>query len=503
MKKLLIFVLLIICGHAFAGDWDFFQLNKTSYFAYSSYASTVIGGLRIDSVLSNGSETTFYLNKQFNPENPASCSQANLDQSYYYENSFFTDSIYQRNDTVFYFIYQSSLPFFFLPKASIGQSWDVVSTVSGNSYNTINFTCISNEPETFFGITDSVKTFSMTPNGTETNQTPISNFEFKLSKNYGLIKYLPFYDFLYHPANYDFTQYTTIGINSSTLASGFQVPRFEDYFHLAAGDIRLWLHDVRTDAIMVPDWTEYFRDSITQALITPDSVVYTFDRVIEDSGHVMIQSPGMTEVYRKTDFSYLKNCPPQNTGYAYNIPMYNPSIPGNAGLIVDPKPIAFTIDSLTGDSLYAFSFTSYAFFLDTIGCGIYQILDQDYYYSLNTNAGIIESCDNNHGSNCTKLVAYKINGVQAGNISLGISTGPKVESETMNAHYSNGLLTLNNLPDIVGSGYDYRIFNSIGKLLLSGHETHSVINFDGNSSGVYVIEINLNGKRKGLKFLVE
>jgi hypothetical protein len=41
------------------------------------------------------------------------------------------DSLLERNDTVFHFSNLSTLPFIFLPKAAVGQSWTVSPPIRG------------------------------------------------------------------------------------------------------------------------------------------------------------------------------------------------------------------------------------------------------------------------------------------------------------------------------------------------------------------------------------
>ncbi|MFT3884612.1 MAG: hypothetical protein QM724_04025 [Flavobacteriales bacterium] len=53
------------------------------------------------------------------------------------------DSLLVRNDTVLFYSNYSTTPFYFLPKAAVGQDWTVVSTFSSNTYNSIRITCTS------------------------------------------------------------------------------------------------------------------------------------------------------------------------------------------------------------------------------------------------------------------------------------------------------------------------------------------------------------------------
>jgi hypothetical protein len=105
------------------------------------------------------------------------------------------NSVYHRfawskfRDTVYFQSGPSAAtPFYFLPQ-SISRPKLVGDFIVAfaNGYNTITITCAMAGVQTFLGLTDSVKVFSLLPNGNSPGQLPISNQHIVLSKNYGLL----------------------------------------------------------------------------------------------------------------------------------------------------------------------------------------------------------------------------------------------------------------------------------------------------------------------------
>ena len=150
MKKVtLIFILIPLLAQA--ADWDLFRLHQSSYYKYPYYNSTNVGVQVMDSVKQNGNEDIFYFHRNLEYENAGQCYQSAYNSFPFPNGDYVTiDSLVQRNDTVYFEWYYSTLPFYFLPKAIVGQSWTVTSTYSGNDYNQITITCASIQEETFF-----------------------------------------------------------------------------------------------------------------------------------------------------------------------------------------------------------------------------------------------------------------------------------------------------------------------------------------------------------------
>lgn len=107
--------------------------------------------------------------------------------------------------------------FYFVKNASIGDSWDIISDFESTILDTITFTYTEIKDTTFLGLTDSVKIYTLSGNNS------IQNFQFILSKNYGLVKYVPFQQILYRNSTYRYIQMSLMDVKNSTLRSWITV----------------------------------------------------------------------------------------------------------------------------------------------------------------------------------------------------------------------------------------------------------------------------------------
>jgi hypothetical protein len=200
MKKIILLSSILLSVYICIADWDLFPYQQKSYFIKNtSYANNKIGVHIMDSIKVSGMDSILYFNRNLNLEGAGNCYDEAVNFVMYWggiNHAEFVDSLIKRNDTVFYYHNLNTTQFYFLPNSQPGDSWTIFTTYPGNTFNQITVTCISSQLETFLGITDSVKTYTLTPNGSSPNQTPISDFQIKLSKNYGLIEYVPFFLFM-------------------------------------------------------------------------------------------------------------------------------------------------------------------------------------------------------------------------------------------------------------------------------------------------------------------
>ena len=414
-------------------------------------------------------------------------------------NYFLIDSLIQRNDTLFYYSNLSTTPFFFLPNAGVGQNWTIYSDNINNDYDQITITCSDIHVETFFGITDSVKTFTMTPNGTSLNQIPVNNFEIKLSKNHGLINFVPFILFLFHPFFVDFTSSQLIGLDSLETWYGYRQPRFTDYFHLSAGDILLWEHHYIPVTVMDPPWSEFYRDSITNVISNTDSVVYTYNRTKKDTDNVISQFAGLTETFSKSEFEKIIMAPPNWVGFGNN--RYGQSLSTNTVLYWSTSFLKLNIDSISGDTITSFTFNSDAPEVDTTTCQINLASDLFYTFSIDTRAGITKYCHSNFDSDCTTLIGSKINGNQIGDITLSVNELYLSKINTLQIYPNpvNDILIISNYQKNKKS--DYQIYNNVGQLIKHESLQRSEIAVYNLKSGIYFIRIKTENEIKWGKFV--
>jgi hypothetical protein len=392
----------------------------------------------------------------------------------------FIDSLTKRNDTVFWHSNYSNLPFYFLTDAMPGQSWTITSTNSSNDYDQIVISCTSVQLQTFFGVTDSVKIFNMVPNGSRSNQVPVSNFQMSLSKNYGLLEFVPFYRFMYHPAGQNFYSLKLIGFENSTSQEGYQQPGFSNYFHLAPGDILLWHRYVNPDDITMPDYDVYYLDSITQSVITIDSVVYTFNRTIKDAAGVITQiNNDKISIYRN-QYEDILCSPPR--WLASGINQYS-----LYGSLWNSEDLLLQIDSINNDTITVFPFSIGQGFVTT-NCTPYFLIDLWNIVEFNSRSGVKKYCNMGFGSDCTELIGYKIDGIQNGGITLGLTN---LNVNNLISIYPNpvkDVLVISSERKELG---EIKIYNVIGKLLydkyMPGISTE--INVEKLTVGIYFIEV--------------
>ena len=279
MRKILLALGLCAIVPGWAQDWALFPLGTELYYSGNALPpDTTVELYLLDSVRNEGDEQVQLFNMQAWFATMGDCAASFADPIGLLGSLWPKDSLIVRNDTVFQYTAFGNAPFFFLPQAAIGQSWDVVSDFAGNDYDQITITCTAKEEHLVLGSADSVKIFTLTPNGASSGQLPISNFQMVLSKSHGLVEFVPFALFIHHPASVNFYTLQLTGAHGSNESAGFIRPGFNDFFHLQAGDALVWEYE-RYPADISQPWTHFYAsDSITSSLITDDSVTYHVQR---------------------------------------------------------------------------------------------------------------------------------------------------------------------------------------------------------------------------------
>lgn len=500
MKGISFGLMMLISLAVLSSDWDLFPFRQKTF-----YNNNVTGNYKyadlfvMDSIRVSGQDTVLFFRRNLNLQGAGNCYTSTLQAMPYTIDDFYNiDSLVQRRDTVFYHWNLSTKPFYFLPKASPGQSWTVISDYGLNDYNQITVTCSGVQLETFLGITDSVKTFTMTPNGSSSNQIPITNFVMKLSKNHGLIAFVPFVLFLYHPNTVDFTSLELIGLDSLGTEHGYKQPKFSDYFHLAVGDILLWKREVIPDWIISPAWSEYYRDSITQAVNTPDSVLYTFSRMKKDTDNIITQYSGLTTVFRKSELTNIVETPPCWIGFGNN--QFGQSFSVNHVLYWRSSFLELTIGSVNADTSTAYHFITDYSIVDTTDCMLYQAFDISSSFTIDTRAGVTQYCSNNFGSNCVTLIGSKIAGHQTGSITLSVNNPITATTNDLKI-YPNPSTDEICIDNLTHQKFGYQIYSATGQLFQQGICDDHKIDIAGLHSGLYFIRIQMNEKNIFGKFI--
>ena len=496
MKKLYALPLALICAFpAQAGVWDLFPLGQRSYFADLSQTPVAVDLSLMDSIRPDGADTKLYFKKKLGLEIIGECPSELIQQLPWLGNSFMIDSLVERDDTVIFASQFSVTPFYFLPKAAVGQSWMVTSTYSYNTYDQITITCTGIEQRTFLGVTDSVKTFALAANGTAAGQTPISEFQIALSKEHGLIEFIPFAQFLYHPAYTDFRSFKLISIESAGIIQGYRQPDFQDYFHLSAGDVLVWRSINDPDDPVQPSTITYQRDSITSSEITQDSVTYTSDGFYLNVDNSVTQYTGALKHYYRSDLAKFLNAAPNSrvlgTGPYFSGP--DNMVWGTGQLHLSPATNG--IDTIT-----SFAFGTDASTLDTTDCTFHSSWDLGFGWSFDTRAGLNEYCTYFFGVNCTTLIASQIGGEQIGDIALSINRSDASEQSPW--VYPNPATDRVFLRDeVLTSGATYAIYDGLGHQVKSGEISERGIQVQLLPKGLYVMHIIQGGRTIAARFV--
>jgi len=494
MKKFIL-ILIFISVKSFSADWDLFPLGQRSFYNYPFSNKMSMELYVMDSVVQNGTSQSQLFRKKLPNMNFGSCNTDSLYmrdwQSY---SDLHIDSLSNFGDTTFYNSFETTSTFYFVNNATIGQSWTIASLYPGNGYS-ITITLDSLVVETFLGITDSVKVYSMTPNGTIFGQTPISNFKMKLSKNYGFIEFVPFIQYLVHPSSVNFFSMQLIGLDNGSVRTGYIQPEFLDYFHLSIGDILYWEDYHHPDNIMNPTYTQYFRDSITDVFISPDSVVYTFDRMIEDRFNVITLHPGWQEVFRKNEFGPLVEAAP--VWYAFegtDNPDYYYFWKSNEVILLE--------DSTTGDTISEVSLRSemYPFIPSTCELGF----SVDYLEELivNTKVGVSRyGFYLNSSEHSQTLTGYRISGVQSGNITLDADEIVVSSQLSIFPNPSKEYISISANGNI--SNAVYFIYSLDGKNIKTGDYNGGEISLKEFVPGIYFVKLISKNKNYIGRFVKE
>lgn len=278
---------LSVCGQ----EWHLFPEGQMNHYLD---ANGQLHSLRCDTILAREGiethlfpritgvpETCYWQNRAwlFSPEHFL------IDSLVYYPDSLIFDQIFS-NDTIHLSIRYNAIP---------GESW----RFSENPL--LNATCTSVGIEDILGISDSVKYFSF--------QTVIyGDVEFKLAKSLGLIRYIPF-DAMFRESGGPAPYRELAGFENGELHKGLQIPGFSDYFHLSAGDMRLWELQLLDDSGS-GDWIiNYYLDSISEVTLTTDSVIYRIKRkVFGQFGHYL-ESKSVSERRFRSDYEVFMGTP--------------------------------------------------------------------------------------------------------------------------------------------------------------------------------------------------
>lgn len=477
-----------------AQDWALFPLGQRSWFRYTAgWNGPAISMHLMDSVKPAPDGAVLYFRRSLDVPGAAGCTSELLATDFYTaeHDPDPIDSLFVRNDTVFFHHHEVNEPFLFLPKAGIGQSWTITSSFPGNTYDQITITCASIEEETFFGLTDSVRTFTMEANGSIAGQTPVSDFTMRLSKHHGLLQLVPFNSFLIHPGYVDFMALPLVGFEHAAGGHGFTQPGFHDYFHPEVGDILLWEEDFVPPSIEDQPWTRYRRDSITSVSITADTVQYSYDRTTLMETGALFHNSGLTTTFtRAVEGQLVENAPhrpyvDQDHLVWYNGPLY-----------IGQHPVTF-------DSIITIRLNNWGHYLQPDPCEVFQMTDGGEDLELNTLAGLVRSCIHfSSGHRCNTLIGWRMDGLTYNDIALGAMELPLfTEGFTLAPNPVSSHLELKGLRSM--GPVRYEIIDASGATVGTGRLEGNMVGVSSLKPGMYVLHLHSGQATTQARFVKE
>lgn len=490
-KYLLIFsALCLITSNLKADDWDLFPFGQRSlYLSDKPYIGEYrnIQLISQDSIEVQGDSIIQYFNRKIYDYQIDTCDMHAIANELNYSvfpNSFLVDKIIQNNNTLFYESPTSNQPFKFYQHAQQGDSWVVTSDDPINEFDEITFYCDAIIVENFLNLTDSVKVFSLTSNGYSYGQTPISDYTFKLSKNYGLIEFVTFSSIMRHPPFAEFESLELISIEIEENKIGYN-KSFEDFFHLQAGDVLLWEKTSLNYDVTVIE--KQYLDVITNAFISSDSVIYTINRTTNNYTTNPVNQTyqtGLLKKFYKSDFSdAFESLPYTITPHNFSPSFYfyggqnsNEELSGpwsNVGM-------SFEIDQSIQDTIFNLQFENQHHFY---GCNPEILADYTIRYTLNSKTGFSQY---SNYPDLTRIIGCEVDGVVSGDIILDVVENISIEELKISPNPVRDIIHLKTndysskkveITDI--SGKSVKEFN------LSSHQ----INVQNLATGIYYLKV--------------
>jgi hypothetical protein len=495
---------------AAAQDWALFPQGMALYYADSAALPVTADLYLMDSVRTEGDQELQFFNMQAWREALGTCASTlsdpngNLDLLDYFLH-WPKDSLIVRNDTVFQYSEYGSLPFFFLPQAFVGQQWTVTSDYPGNDYGAITITCTGLEQRTFLGITDSVKVFSLTPNGSSQGQLPVDAFQMVLSKSYGLVEFVPFNLFLYHPPTMDFTSLEVIGIRQGSDTLGFRKPDFSDFFHLHAGDVMVWEFEHYPGDISQPWYHFYVRDTITSSVITPDSVQYGIDRFRIDLGLGPDTSYSLVQRGYRTEYGSILGIGPNSLTPAHGTGAFQDPYFTSGGIenwLYATSTFRLRLDPGSQDTITALSYSLSNLLIVTENCEVNEVIDEGFAAALDTRAGftLVDWSDVIMNVHRWTLIGSVIDGVPDGNYTVGLAE-PRIEPSMIlvrpNPAHDHIFLQLAS----GGNALTYEFRDAMGRFRKSGVYSAKGIPVSELPAGLYVVRASLGDRTAVARFV--
>lgn len=401
--RIIIAICILFCSELAYSQWQPFNTEVKHYFkiknnSFFPGADTTIHQFHYDTIIDYGSFKVIhsnYTNPDFNGCYPV-VNQNYGSYNFIYSKQYIRpDSVLLVNDSTYFFYENTSV--LFLPQSEVSQTWTSPINNSAN-YNTLQFTCDSvGFGNVLLNTNDSLKYFSVKAFQNSSLVTSVyDNLTIILSKNYGFKQLITFSD-------YNQQEFSLVGLDSANTKTGFSYPDFSKYFHLSVGDVIIWKEYSPWAGPSHMGYTVYHKDSVTNSLITPDSVIYNFNRVTTGGGNTSTY----TMKYLRTNFTGLNT-----TSSVYTI-----------GTKVSPEySFGFYGDELfetygayiTNDTVVNCFYNFIGFTIDTTNCAAGIMTDVGFSATYNTYYGLSDYYFGGFTETFFTISGSNISGVQIG-----------------------------------------------------------------------------------------
>lgn len=495
MKKLYFLIIFCLIYNSAKADWELFPLNQKSYYQYTdfNYNNEKINLIAFDTIVQRVGFQSAFLNRKYRGNGIEQCYEAVTDINNYLPGSGWLntefDSLVYSGDTIRY-----SSQLYFLPQVSVGESWRIAGTLY-NGVTDIEFTCTTISQQSFLGITDSVKEFTLsTYNGTTLVNSSLTGYVIKLSKNYGFLDYLSFYLLEHHLRE----PRLLVGLTNSIVSYGFQPPTYLDFFPYKVGDVLNWISEQHPPLSPIEQW--YYHDSIISVVTTIDTLRYTSIRQSYKPVAGLYNVDTIDRVYPVYYLKSVTECPT-------NWLVLN-STTGASSTDIS-LTTSYIIES---DSSISYRIIEDGFYVVSSSCQLWQVPDATQHTVFNTKQGETEYCYDAFYYNCIKLIGSYIDGVLHGDTLLETGIDNIFFNNVIGIHPNpaqNKLcITFSNY-DNVKSGIE--VMNLSGSVIysdfleLSNSDCSAELDIAGFENGFYILSISeLSGRSIAReKFIVQ
>ena len=496
MRNFLLICLIGFSNLLIAQDWALFPFGQKSVYLKQDTSHT-IEVMVADSIQGD----TYYFNRKTDLAIDQAC--VNNVYEYYYDGPYITvnnlDSIIEKTDTSIFYCKHTSVPFIFLKNANPGDSWIIDSDVSTNTISAIEITCIEASEEMIFETMDSIKKFQL--NVPDNPDSPINDYIITLSKNFGFIDFIMPIDYLYNPSSIEILPYKLIGYEKTGDTVGYNLPQWNAYFNLQAGDKLYWEYSSTTTEPTTTTIIKYYQDSLTEVVQSLDEITYIYDRKVLNPGSDIFVQNDLIENFSSDVYKWFVNSPTKwftfsNDEYSMD---YGFTIWDNTS-----NSLLFSTDFL--DTTITRKYYTEINFLDTNECFIGEVTDVSYNISLNSFCGI-NSFGKEAGGWYFSYENQHLIGFQIGDSIWGAQELPTSIIE--NDLQSELIVFPNPVSNIIYTGItithplQYSIYNLQSQLIKNGMLTENTISVADITSGIYLLEIRDDENVYRGKFVVE